>query len=156
MVDPRPYKDSVARSYTFVFPFYSELLAELIKRNHKYTEFALRTAIEHNQNTYKLLKELIESSVKDDTKYYRNVDESYLAKIKKETLARAAKEMDFYEKLHVLSYWAFPSENMIKTNIVKVSVKSGNLIINHLIDDVNSVYEKIVYIQDEYTIRDDD
>lgn len=156
VVDPRPYKDSVARSYTFVFPFYSELLAELIKRNHKYTEFALRTAIEHNQNTYKLLKELIESSVKDDTKYYRNVDESYLAKIKKETFARAAKEMDFYEKLHVLSYWAFPSENMIKTNIVKVSVKSGNLIINHLIDDVNSVYEKIVYIQDEYTIRDVD
>lgn len=156
VTDPRTYENSIARSYTFVFPFYSELLAELIKRNHRYAEFALRTAIEHNLNTYKRLKELIESSVKDETKYYRNADENYLAKIKKETLARAAKEMEFYDKLHVLSYWAFPSEHMIKTNIVSACVKSGNLIINHLIDDVNSLYEKIVHIQDEYAIRDED
>ena len=154
--DPRTAKDEVARTYTFVFPFYSELLAELIKRGHKYTEFALRTASEHNQNTYERLKKLIESSVKDDNYYHRNIDESYLAKIKKEALLRSAKEVEFYEKLHILGYWSFPSTNMIKTNIVRVSAKSSSLIINRLIDDVNAYYEKIVHIQDEYDFQDNE
>ena len=86
--------------------------------------------------------------------YYRNIDESYLAKIKKEALLRSAKEVEFYEKLHILGYWSFPSTNMIKTNIVRVSAKSSSLIMNRLIDDVNAYYEKIVNIQDEYDFQD--
>lgn len=156
VVDPRPYKDSVARSYTFVFPFYSELLAELIKRNHKYTEFALRTAIEHNRNTYEKLKKQIEAAVNDDMKYYTYADESYLEKIKKESLCRVSKDIEFYEKLHVLGFSDYRSGNITRTNIVFVPQKSSVLIINHLIDDVNSLYEKITHIQNEYAIEDKD
>ena len=154
VTDPKPYKDSIARTYTFVFPFYSELLAELVKRNHRYAEFALRTAIVHNQNTYDLLKKQIETSVNDDLKYYKYADETYLEKMKKESLLRTAKEIDFYEKLHVLGFADYRSGNITKTNIVRVSKKSGNLVLNHLIDDVNSYYDKIIHIQDEYAIQE--
>ena len=156
VADPRPHKDSVVRSYTFVFPFYSELLKELIKRNHKYTEFALRTAIEHNRNTYENLKKQIEAAVNDDMKYYTYADKSYLEKIKKESLCRVSRDIEFYEKLHVLGFSDYRSGNITRTNIISVPQKSSALIINHLIDDVNSIYEKIVHIQDEYAIRDDD
>jgi hypothetical protein len=151
--DPRPYEGCEARSYTFVFPFYSELLTELVKRNHKYSEFALRTAIEHNQNTYDLLKKQIEASVNDDLEYYKYADETYLEKMKKESLLRTAKEIDFYEKLHVLGFADYRSGNITKTNIVRVSKKSSDLVLNHLIDDVNSYYDKIIHIQDEYAIQ---
>ena len=154
VTDPKPYKDSIARTYTFVFPFYSELLAELVKRNHRYAEFALRTAIVHNQNTYDLLKKQIETSVNDDLKYYKYADETYLEKMKKESLLRTAKEIDFYEKLHVLGFADYRSGNIIKTNIVRVSKKSSDLVLNRLIDDVNSYYDKIIHIQDEYAIQE--
>jgi nicotinate-nucleotide pyrophosphorylase len=133
---------------------YSELLAELVKRNHRYAEFALRTAIEHNQNTYDLLKKQIEASVNDDLEYYKYADETYLEKMKKESLLRTAKEIDFYEKLHVLGFADYRSGNITKTNIVRVSKKSSDLVLNHLIDDVNSYYDKIIHIQDEYAIQE--
>lgn len=156
VTDPRPSKDSTARSYTFVFPFYSELLSELVKRNHKYTEFALRTAIEHNRNTYEQLKKQIEASVNDGMKYYTYADEKYLAKVKNEILCKTAKEVEFYQKLHILGFSDYRSGNVTKTNLVFVSKKSSNLIINHLIEDVNSLYDKIIHIQDEYDFQDED
>lgn len=156
VVDPRPHKDSVVRSYTFVFPFYSELLEELIKRNHKYTEFALRTAIEHNRNTYEQLKKQIEAVVEEDMKYHTYADEQYLERLRKEALARTVREIDFYEKLHVLGFADYRYGNITRTNIVCISQKSKELIVNHLIDDVNSLYQKIVHIQEEYTTQDNE
>jgi hypothetical protein len=156
VTDPRPSKDSTARSYTFVFPFYSELLSELVKRNHKYTEFALRTAIEHNKNTYEQLKRQIENSVNDDMKYYSYVDENYLAKMKKDFLFKMAQEVDFYKKLHILGFSDYRSGNITRTNIISTSNKSSNLIINHLIEDVNSLYNKIIHIQDEYDTQNEE
>ena len=74
--------------------------------------------------------------------------------IKKESLYRFAKEIDFYEKLHILGFDDYMRGAATKTNIVFVPQKSSKLIINHLIDDVNSLYEKIIHIQDEYAIQD--
>ena len=156
VTDPRPSKDSTARSYTFVFPFYSELLSELVKRNHKYTEFALRTAIEHNKNTYEQVKRQIEASVNDEMKCYSYADESYLAKIKKEWLCRVAKDIDFYEKLHILGFSDYLNGNITRTNLVFISVKSSDLITNHLIEDINSLYNKIIRIQEEYSVQNED
>ena len=156
VTDPRPSKDSTARSYTFVFPFYSELLSELVKRNHKYTEFALRTAIEHNKNTYEQVKRQIEASVSDDMKYYSYADENYLAEIKRESLCRAANNVDFYEKLHIVGFSDYRNGNITRTNLVFISVKSSDLITNHLIEDINSFYNKIIRIQEEYSIQNED
>jgi hypothetical protein len=156
VTDPRPSKDSTARSYTFVFPFYSELLSELVKRNHKYTEFALRTAIEHNKNTYEQVKRQIEASVSDDMKYYSYADENYLAEIKRESLCRAANNVDFYEKLHIVGFLDYRNGNITRTNLVFISVKSSDLITNHLIEDINSLYNKIIRIQEEYSIQNED
>ena len=160
--EPHPCKGCEARSFTFVFPFYSELLAELIKRNHKYTEFALRTAIEHNKNTYEQLKQQIEASVDRDMKDYikysndKNMFQSerdaYLEKAKKGFLYNTAKEVDFYKKLHVVR---FSNIWITRTNIIFVSKKSSNLIIHRLIEDVNLFYNKIIRIQDEYAIQDE-
>ena len=116
----------------------------------------MRTAIEHNRNTYENLKKQIEAAVNDDMKYYTYADESYLEKIKKESLCRVSRDIEFYEKLHVLGFSDYRSGNITRTNIISVPQKSSALIINHLIDDVNSIYKKIVHIQDEYAIRDDD
>lgn len=156
VTDPRPSKDSTARSYTFVFPFYSELLSELVKRNHKYTEFALRTAIEHNKNTYEQVKRQIEASVSDDMKYYSYADENYLAEIKRESLCRAANNVDFYEKLHIVGFSDYRNGNITRTNLIFISVKSSDLITNHLIEDINSLYNKIIRIQEEYSVQDED
>lgn len=156
VTDPRPSKDSAVRSYTFVFPFYSELLSELVKRNHKYTEFALRTAIEHNKKTYEQLKNQIEASAKDGMKYYTYADENYMAKVKKEILCKTAKEVEFYQKLHILGFFDYRSGNITRTNIIFTSNKSSNLIINHLIEDVNSLYNKIIHIQDEYDTQNEE
>lgn len=95
VTDPRPAKNSEARSYTFVFPFYAELLVSLIKNNHKYAEFDLRAAIEHNKNTYEKLKKQIESSVEEDLKYYTYRDENYISKLKTESLCRKSKKTVF-------------------------------------------------------------
>lgn len=154
--DPRPYEGCEARSYTFVFPFYSELLSELVKRNHKYAEFALRTAIEHNQNTYEQLKRQIEASVNDEMKCYSYADESYLTKIKKESLCRVAKDIGFYEKLHILGFSDYRNGNITRTNIIFIPKKSSDLIINHLIEDVNALYNKIIHVHDEYDVKDED
>ena len=154
--DPRPYEGCEARSYTFVFPFYSELLSELVKRNHKYTEFALRTAIEHNQNTYEQLKRQIEVSVNDEMKCYSYADESYLAKIKKESLYRVAKDIGFYEKLHILGFSDYRNGNITRTNIIFIPKKSSDLIINHLIEDVNALYNKVIHVHDEYDVKEED
>ena len=156
VLDPRPYKGSNPRSYTFVFPFYSELLEELIKRNHKYTEFALRTAIEHNRNTYEQLKRQIEATVEEDMKYHTYADAQFLERMRNDSLARMVQEIDFYEKLHVLGYTDYRYGNITRTNIVRVSQKSKELIINHLIDDLNLLYGKIIHIQEQYVVRGDE
>jgi hypothetical protein len=156
VTDPRPAKNSEARSYTFVFPFYAELLVSLIKNNHKYAEFALRTAIEHNKNTYKQLKKMIESSVEEDLKYYTYMDEDYISKLKTESLCRKSKEIDFYKKLNIIGFADYIKGNITKTNIIFVDTKSSNLIINHLIDGVNCFYNKILHIQDEYAVKEEE
>ena len=126
VTDPRPSKDSTARSYTFVFPFYSELLSELVKRNHKYTEFALRAAIEHNKKTYEQLKRQIEAVVDQDMKSYMDFmpigkGSDFLEQTKKELLCKTAKEVDFYEKLHILGFSDYRNRNITRTNIIFIS-----------------------------------
>ena len=153
VVDPRPAKNSDARLYTFVFPFYSELLSLLIKTNHKYAEFALRTAIDHNKRIYEQLKKQIESSVEEDMKYYTYGDEIYLKKLRAEALERKTKEIDFYKKLNIIGFSDYMYGNITKTNIISVDIKSNNLILNHLIHDVNLFYNKILHIQDEYAVE---
>lgn len=161
VTDPRPPKDYTARSYTFVFPFYSELLSELVKRNHKYTELALRTAIEHNKKTYEQLKRQIETAVDRKMKSYMDFmpmgkESDYLEQTKKELLCQTAKDVDFYEKLHIFGFSDYRNGNITRTNIIFIPKKSNDLIINHLIEDVNSLYNKIIHIQDEYAVKNED
>ena len=89
-------------------------------------------------------------------KYYTYADENYLAKVKKEILCKTAKEIEFYQKLHIFGFFDYRNGNTTKTNIVFVSKNSSNLIINHLIEDVNSLYNKIIHIRDEYDFQDED
>ena len=137
-------KDSKAHSHTFVFPFYSELLTELIKRNHKYTELALKTAIDHNRNTYEQLKSQIETASDTYGALYGN----------KEFLFNTAKDVDFYKKLHILCFTEWVCNNSTKTNIVYLSLpqKCANDNVKILINELNSLYEKVVNIKDEYDI----
>ena len=60
--------------------------------------------------------------------------------------------MDF-EKSHILSFSDYRSGNTTRTNIICIPKKSSDLIINHLIEDVNSLYNKIIHVQDEYDIE---
>lgn len=154
ITDPRQYKDSTKRICTFLFPFYSELLMALIKRNHRCAEQALRTAIAHNKSTYEQLKYQIEESV-DYMDQFINIDENILKKKKRAALIRAAEDINFYEKLHIISFSDYHKGNITKTNIVFVPKISNVHYLDNLIKEVNSLYKKINTIRDEYASSED-
>lgn len=79
-----------------------------------------------------------------------------MAKIKKESFCKTLKDVEFYEKLHILGFSDYRNGNITRTNLVFISRKSGDLITNKLIEEANSFYNKIVHIQDEYVIQDED
>jgi hypothetical protein len=79
-----------------------------------------------------------------------------LAKIKKESFCKTAKDVEFYKKLHILGFSDYRNGNITRTNLDFISRKSGDLITNKLIEEANSFYNKIVHIQDEYVIQDED
>lgn len=137
VVAPNHQNDSETRSFTFVFPFYSELLAELIKKNHRYTAFVLRKAIDYNKKTYEQLKAQAEIFVNDEYTYKPILD------------------LNFYKKLHIICFDDYRNRNSTKTNIICVSQKSNSPILDSLIDDVNSWYEKAIHIQNEYPILEE-
>lgn len=56
--------------YFFMYPFISEVLNELVKQKHTFTEAALKKAIAHNKKIYENVKKLVVKSVDESYKEF--------------------------------------------------------------------------------------
>ncbi|MCM1056659.1 MAG: ankyrin repeat domain-containing protein [Firmicutes bacterium] len=130
------YKDGSNRRHTFVFPYISQLLDMMIENNSTFLRTALEKSIEHNENTWRKLKALINESVNDGC-YYGDYWK---------------KEVAFHENGNVVHFRDTFAVTGIITNIAKTTKKSSDSQINGLINKLNDSYDRIKYItEDEIT-----
>lgn len=139
--------DHFEYEHQFMYPFLSEVLAELIKAKNKYTEVLLRRAIEHNEKVYDKLSKMISEAFEISKGYFNN--DRYKAPV--ENVIKSA--MDFFQfdsEDGFLSYMFTSAKHVhprFYANIICVDAKSDDLLINSLIDQLNKSYESVRDIQ---------
>lgn len=124
------YKDGSRRKHIFVFPYISQLLDMLIENNSPFLKTALEKSIEHNENTRKKLKLLIEESINNGC-YYGN---------------DWKKEFNFHGNGNIVHFRDTLAVSGIITNIARTTKESTNGQINYLIKKLNDSYNKIKHI----------
>ena len=146
IIDHVKYKDKSKRFHTFMFPFISDVVNGLINNNSSFTEIALKKIILHNQKTYDLLIDLIDNCIAtnldrcnfEHTEYYE-----------KEITKSVLKHFD-YNDGNIVSFSDTLNTKGIITNIVYVDAESSNPLINHLIGEINKLFDMIVNIKNKY------
>ena len=139
------YKDGSNRTHTFMFPYISKLLDQLIIKKSPFTETALKKALNYNKRTYKKLCELI-LSVKND--------EYYSAEYLKDAWKKACKdELKFYENGDIVTFTSvFISSNKqyygIITNVPHVTKEPSSPILKYLTEELNESYLEIVNLKE--------
>lgn len=147
IIDHVKYKDKSKRFHTFMFPFISDVVNGLINNNSSFTEIALKKIILHNQKTYDLLIDLIDNCIAtnldrcnfEHTEYYE-----------KEITKSVLKYFDYNDDGNIVSFSDTLNTKRIITNIVYVDAESSNPLINHLIEELNNLFDKIVNIKMKY------
>ena len=147
IIDHVKYKDKSKRFHTFMFPFISDVVNGLINNNSSFTEIALKKIILHNQKTYDLLIDLIDNCIAtnldrcnfEHTEYYE-----------KEITKLVLKYFDYNDDGNIVSFSDTLNTKGIITNIVYVDAESSNPLINHLIGELNNLFDKIVNIKMKY------
>ena len=145
------YKDKSKRFHTFMFPFISDVVNGLINNNSSFTEIALKKIILHNQKTYDLLIDLIDNCIAtnldrcnfEHTEYYE-----------KEITKSVLKHFD-YNDGNIVSFSDTLNTKGIITNIVYVDAESSNPLINHLIGEINKLFDMIVNIKNKYIANEE-
>lgn len=126
---------------SFMYFYISGLLDVLVENNHSFTEFALKKAIAYNKETYVLLKtyaDEIKESIKKDLNY---TNESTInAEV---NLRLEINGFYIHEKTVRASY-------ALVRNLVHVTAASTNEDLQGLIDELNTWYEKIIHVKEEY------
>lgn len=124
-----------------VFLFYSQLLDCLIKNKHNFVEVALDKAISWNKKVYDNLKSIFNKIITESD------NDNYLSVYNYRMLSDSIR---FNEERKLISYFSTENSELSCTNIICVSATSKDVKIQHLIDKLNDLYDKIVNIQDEY------
>ena len=151
IIDHVKYKDKSKRFHTFMFPFISDVVNGLINNNSSFTEIALKKIILHNQKTYDLLIDLIDNCIAtnldrcnfEHTEYYE-----------KEITKSVLKHFD-YNDGNIVSFSDTLNTKGIITNIVYVDAESSNPLINHLIGEINKLFDMIVNIKNKYIANEE-
>ena len=145
------YKDGVSRNYTMTFPYMSELLDALIKYKSKYAEFALRTCIEHSEETYKKLKECFEDFAKNGIKGLSyKADDDWEKQYKSQQFGFwLSTYYRFCPKDHIVSFSNGYMPHAYITNIAEVKESSEDPIIKGLSKQLNDLYKKISSFEEE-------
>lgn len=137
------YKDGSKRVHTFMFPYISKLLDLLISSKSRFTETALKKALNYNRKTYNKLCELI-LSVKND--------EYYSAEYTKDVWIETCKQsIDFYDNGSIIMFRAIYSNHStdgIITNVPHTTKIPSSPIIKHLAEELNETYEAIKNIKE--------
>lgn len=148
------YKDGSKHSNRFIFPYISELLEGIIENKHDFTEIALKKCIEHNKLTYETLKIIIETSIKKELEKFDFGDKEYLERCKPDIIQSVFRDYDFNENGRIISFRGFSVGMGIVTNIACTEAKASDIKIQHLIDELNSWFDKVVDIMNEYLIKE--
>lgn len=152
IIDHVKYKDKSKRFHTFMFPFISDVVNGLINNNNGFTEIALKKIILHNQKTYDLLIDLIDNCIAtnldrcnfEHTEYYE-----------KEITKSVLKYFDYNDDGNIVSFSDTLNTKGIITNIVYVDAESSNPLINHLIGEINNLFDMIVNIKNKYIANEE-
>ena len=152
IIDHVKYKDKSKRCHTFLFPFISDVVNGLINNNSSFTEIALKKIILHNQKTYDLLIDLIDNCIAtnldrcnfEHTEYYE-----------KEITKSVLKYFDYIDDGNIVSFSDTLNTKGIITNIVYVDAESSNPLINHLIGEINKLFDMIVNIKNKYIANEE-
>lgn len=147
IIDKVKYRNKIKRCDTYLFPFISDVVNGLINNNNGFTEIALKKIISHNQKTYDSLISLIDNCIRTNldrcnferTEYYE-----------KEITKLVLKYFDYNDDGNIVSFSDTLNTKGIITNIVYVDAESSNPLINHLIEELNNLFDKIVNIKMKY------
>ncbi len=147
IIDKVKYRNKIKRCDTYLFPFISDVVNGLINNNNGFAEIALKKIILHNQNTYDLLISLIDNCITtnldrcnfEHTEYYE-----------KEITKSVLKYFDYIDDGNIVSFSDTLNTKGIITNIVYVDAESSNPLINHLIEELNNLFDKIINIKKKY------
>ena len=146
------YKDD-DRVNTFMYPYISELLDKLIENNHPYIEFALKNTIKHSQNVLDFINNSIANSIESTVEIFKaTYHEEQLSQLKTSFVDKATQDLMVYDNCHVIKYFDLfgRTGKGITTTIAYVSAKSNDALINKLINEVNSLYDRIKNIKNEF------
>ncbi len=141
------------RVNTFMYPYISELLDKLIQNNHPYMEFALKNAINHSQKTLDFIKDSITDSIESTAEIYKaTYQEDQLSQLKISFIDKATEDLTLYDNCHAIKYFDLfgRTGKGITTTIACVSAKSNDASINRLINELNSLYDRIKNIKNEF------
>ena len=136
------YKDGSTRTHTFMFPYISKLLDQLVITNSKFTETALRKAKKHNDATYKKLRELI-LAVKSDESHAPEY-------LKGRWISICQQDFDFYDDGDIVMFRSIYSSmaamqhvDGIITNVPHVTKIPSSPTLKHLAEELNDSYMRI-------------
>lgn len=156
-VDDRiKYKDGSNSTNTFIFPFISDLLEGLVANKHDFVEIAIKKCIEHNKSTYNILKQMIEQVIKKELEIFPFGDAEYLEKVRLDVIQRVLGDFDYNESGNIISFRGFVSGVGIVTNIVSVDAVSKDVRLQNLIDELNDYFDKIIDIDEEYIVKEEE
>lgn len=143
-----PIKDRFEREHWFIYPYIGKLLELLITNKNKYAEAVLRRTIDHNKRIYSKLIEMVNEAF-DLSEDYFNQSDNY--KVPVETVVNDA--MHYYtfdDEDGFLSYMFARDKNdctKFCANVIYVELKSDDLLIDTLIEELNKLYEAVKNIQ---------
>lgn len=156
IIDHVKYKDKSKRSHTFMFPFISDVVNGLINKNNGFAEIALKKIISHNQKTYDLLVSLIDNCITTNLDRYNIEHTEYYEKvIKPQMVESVLKYFDYNDDGNIVSFSDTFNTKGIITNIVYVDAESPNPLINHLIGEINNLFDMIVNIKNKYIANEE-
>lgn len=136
------FRNGSKQPIEFIFPYISKLLDYLISGKHKFTETALKKAIEYNESVYQRLCE-IARSIKND--------ESYSSVFPKELWLISYKDgFSFFENGNIVTLRVIlPTRyDGLVTNIAHVTKVPDSQDLKLLAEELNKSYEKIITITD--------
>lgn len=140
--------DHSGRTHQFIYPYMDKLIKRLIENKNKYTEEILKRAIEHNNNVLKELSVIIDEAFEFSKNSFYYGDD-YKSPVE-DVIKAAMQYYQFDTDDGFLSYRFITTEKdfpKLCANVICIEVKSDNLRINSLIEELNRSYSAVCNIQ---------
>ena len=145
--------------HTFIYPFFSDLLEEMIALKNNHSETLLKKAINYNQQTLSQVKEIVQKNFenkKEELYWDHNNPNLTEPALLSEIAVLAMKSLEpfiFDNNLVFFRYYSEPKTAVrFCTNCIHINATSKNPLVNDLIQKVNDLYEAIIHIQPDITL----